>query len=150
MTQKETGTRLVAGLLFVLLLGAAMGSGGSIASFIDPPSLMITVGGGMLLTLIAHGRQGMSAMLRVSKEGGSKPQFEFAQTVASGAAKQFERVGWLGTGIGVIQMLQNLDDPRSIGPAMAIAILCPLYAHLISASIFHPIARDLEARSKLA
>ena len=149
MTQKETGTRLIAGLLFVLLIGAAMASGGSIASFIDPPSIMITVGGGMLLTLIAHGRQGIIGMRKVSKEGGSRAQFEFAQTVATGAAKQFERVGWLGTGIGIIQMLQALDDPKSIGPAMAVAILCPLYAHLISASIFHPMARELEARSKL-
>ena len=149
MTDKETGTRFVSALLFVLMLVAAMASNGSIASFFDIPSFIITVGGGTMLTIVAHGRRGLSGMRKVAKEGGSKAQFEFAQTVASGAAKQFERVGWLGTGIGIIQMLQNLDDPKSIGPAMAVAILCPLYAHLISAFVFHPMAKNLEARSKL-
>ena len=150
MTQKETGIRYAAALLFILMLGTAASLNSPIWSFFDIPSFMITVAGGTMLTIVAHGRRGLSAMWKVAKEGGSKAQFEFAQTVASGAATQFERAGWLGTGIGIIQMLQNIDDPKSIGPAMAVSILCPLYAHIISAFVFHPMARNLEARSKMA
>jgi len=150
MTQKETGTRLVAGILFFVMVLAAIMFGSPIQSFINPPSLLITVGGGALLTVFAHGFGGISDMRKISKDGGSRAQFEFAHTVAQGAAKQFERVGWLGTVIGLVQMLQNLDDPKSIGPAMAVALLCPFYGHLISASIFHPMAQRLDARAKLA
>jgi len=150
MTEQETGTRLLAGILFFVMVLAAIMFGSPIESFINPPSLLITVGGGALLTVMAHGFGGISGMRKISKEGGSRAQFEYAKTIAEGTAKQFERVGWLGTVIGLVQMLQNLDDPKSIGPAMAVALLCPFYGHLISASIFHPMARNLEARSKLA
>jgi flagellar motor component MotA len=150
MTEKETGTRLVAGILFFAMVLAAIMMGSPIEAFINAPSILITVGGGALLTVFAHGFGGIAAMRKISKEGGSRAQFEFAQTVAQGAAKQFERVGWLGTGIGVVQMLQQMDDPRSVGPAVAVALLCPFYAHLISASIFHPMAQRFDTRAKLA
>ena len=150
MIEQEKGTRLVAGLLFALLVLAAIALGSPLESFSNAPSLLITVGGGILLTLLAHGWKGVQELWRISREGGTRKQFEYAQAVAEGTAKQFERIGWIGTGIGFIQMLANLDDPAAIGPAVAVALLCPLYGHLISAAVFHPLARNVEARSKLA
>ena len=40
-------------------------------------------------------------------------------------------MGGIGTMIGVIIMLRNMDDPAAIGPGTAIAILTLLYGFVI-------------------
>lgn len=55
--------------------------------------------------------------------------------------------GMIGTLIGLIQMLANLNDPKSIGPAMALAILTTFYGSILSVVIFLPIANKLRTRT---
>ncbi|MBN2139396.1 MAG: MotA/TolQ/ExbB proton channel family protein [Desulfovibrionaceae bacterium] len=55
--------------------------------------------------------------------------------------------GMMGTLIGLVQMLSRLDDPKSIGPAMAVAILTTFYGSLMATIIFIPIAAKLRART---
>ncbi|MDR2892311.1 MAG: MotA/TolQ/ExbB proton channel family protein [Deltaproteobacteria bacterium] len=55
--------------------------------------------------------------------------------------------GMIGTLIGLVQMLRNMDDPSSIGPAMAVALLTTLYGSLLSNIVFLPLAKKLEERS---
>ena len=43
--------------------------------------------------------------------------------------------------IGFVQMLQSMADPNAIGPAMAVAMLCPLYSIILSAFGFAPLVR---------
>lgn len=57
-------------------------------------------------------------------------------------------MGMIGTLIGLVQMLRNLDDPASIGPAMAIALITTLYGAGISQLIAFPLAKKLKLRSK--
>lgn len=57
--------------------------------------------------------------------------------------------GMLGTLIGLIQMLTNLNDPNSVGPSMAVALLTTFYGMLLSTMIFNPIAGKLKARTLL-
>lgn len=57
-------------------------------------------------------------------------------------------LGMIGTLIGLVQMLQNMDDPSSIGPAMAIALLTTFYGSVIANIICLPLAGKLKARSK--
>jgi chemotaxis protein MotA len=47
----------------------------------------------------------------------------------------------------LVQMLQNMDDPKSIGPAMAIALLTTLYGALIANMFALPMADKLKART---
>ncbi len=49
--------------------------------------------------------------------------------------------GMIGTLIGLVNMLANMDDPKSIGPAMAVAILTTLYGAVIS-NLFATPLRD--------
>ena len=56
-------------------------------------------------------------------------------------------MGMIGTLIGLVQMLQNLDDPSSIGPAMAVAMLTTLYGSLIANLICIPLADKLKDRN---
>ena len=45
-------------------------------------------------------------------------------------------------------MLQTLDDPSAIGPAMAVALLTTFYGAVCAFVVFGPIAAKLEARTK--
>ena len=53
-------------------------------------------------------------------------------------------MGMVGTLIGLVLMLGNMSDPKSIGPAMAVALLTTLYGALIANVIFGPIVAKLE------
>jgi chemotaxis protein MotA len=55
--------------------------------------------------------------------------------------------GMIGTLIGLVQMLTQLDDPSAIGPAMAVALLTTLYGALMAYLVFNPLAGKLALRS---
>ncbi|MDY0132103.1 MAG: MotA/TolQ/ExbB proton channel family protein [Desulforegulaceae bacterium] len=55
--------------------------------------------------------------------------------------------GMLGTLIGLIQMLSQLANPETIGPAMAVALLTTFYGSLISTLLCLPIAGKLKSRT---
>lgn len=53
--------------------------------------------------------------------------------------------GMIGTLIGLINMLKLLDDPSSIGPNMAVALITTLYGSLLANWICIPISTKLKA-----
>ncbi len=55
-------------------------------------------------------------------------------------------MGMIGTLIGLVAMLANMDDPKSIGPAMAIALLTTLYGAMFANMIALPVADKLALR----
>ncbi len=56
-------------------------------------------------------------------------------------------MGMIGTLVGLVQMLANMDDPQSIGPAMAIALLTTLYGAILANMFAIPIADKLTLRA---
>lgn len=64
-------------------------------------------------------------------------------------------MGMIGTLIGLVQMLSNMDDPKAIGPAMAVALLTTLYGAMLATMVMLPISDKLilrqneEKRAKL-
>lgn len=55
-------------------------------------------------------------------------------------------MGMIGTLVGLVAMLSNMDDPKSIGPAMAVALLTTLYGAFLANVIALPIAHKLTLR----
>ena len=55
--------------------------------------------------------------------------------------------GMMGTVIGLIGMLRNLEDKSSLGPNMAVALVTTLYGSLIANWIMSPIATKLAAHN---
>jgi chemotaxis protein MotA len=55
-------------------------------------------------------------------------------------------MGMIGTLIGLVAMLSNMDDPKSIGPAMAVALLTTLYGSIVANMVAIPIADKLSLR----
>ncbi len=56
--------------------------------------------------------------------------------------------GMVGTLIGLVQMLANLDDPSTIGPKMAVAMITTFYGALLANLFFIPMSDKLKLRSE--
>ncbi len=80
------------------------------------------------------------AALRRRHERGQQI-FQFMESTAPA-------MGMIGTLIGLVQMLQTLDDPAAIGPSMAVALLTTMYGAILAFLIFGPVAAKLESRTK--
>jgi chemotaxis protein MotA len=57
-------------------------------------------------------------------------------------------LGLIGTLIGLVQMLQSMEDPSTIGPAMAVALLTTFYGAVLANLVFNPISGKLKNRSR--
>ena len=75
-----------------------------------------------------------------SIEGRHKAKIGFWQDLAAMGPAW----GMIGTLIGLINMLQNLSDPTTIGPNMAVALLTTLYGSLIANWLCNPTATKLK------
>lgn len=67
--------------------------------------------------------------------------------VLDGFGEATPAFGMIGTLIGLVIMLGNLNDPSAIGPAMAIALITTFYGSVMANLIFIPMAGKLKARS---
>lgn len=56
-------------------------------------------------------------------------------------------MGLIGTLVGLIQMLGRLEDPATVGPAMAVALITTLYGAILANLVFLPIAGKLRNRA---
>lgn len=56
--------------------------------------------------------------------------------------------GMIGTLVGLVNMLQNMSDPSSIGPAMSVALLTTLYGSMIANWICAPVASKLKVNNE--
>ncbi len=87
-------------------------------------------------------RETLTVELVSMKQRHSRGQklFKFAATTAPS-------MGMIGTLVGLVQMLQTLDDPASIGPSMAVALLTTMYGAILAFLVAGPIAEKLSRRS---
>lgn len=64
--------------------------------------------------------------------------------VLGGMAEYSPAFGMIGTVIGLILMLQNIQDPESLGAGLAVALLTTLYGTVFANMIFNPLAGKLD------
>lgn len=67
--------------------------------------------------------------------------------VVNALAAYAPALGMIGTVIGLVRMLKTLDDPSTIGPAMAIALITTFYGAVLANLVFIPLANKLKTRS---
>jgi len=73
---------------------------------------------------------------------------EEGQSIFKAIGSVAPAMGMIGTLIGLVQMMANMDDPKALGPAMAVALLTTLYGAVIANVFALPIADKLALRSK--
>ncbi|MBM7542999.1 flagellar motor protein MotP [Amphibacillus cookii] len=55
--------------------------------------------------------------------------------------------GMIGTLIGLVLMLNDLNDPTTLGPQMAVALLTTFYGSVLANLVFMPMAGKLETKT---
>lgn len=67
--------------------------------------------------------------------------FSFAQELAPG-------MGMIGTLVGLVLMMGNMNDPRAIGPGMAVALLTTFYGAVLANVILSPLVQKIVGHGK--
>lgn len=197
---------------FAIVISSIM-LGGSASTFINTPSLLVVLGGTVLVTMMKFslgqflGAAGIATkaflhkpmnpeelieeavdLAKVARQGGllaledreikddfmktglgllidghpadvvrAMLQKDLAQTIKRhgdgqdifvAIADVGPAMGMIGTLIGLVQMLSNMDDPKQIGPAMAVALLTTLYGAILANMFAGPVADKLGVRSR--
>ncbi len=68
-------------------------------------------------------------------------------SIARRASEVAPAMGLIGTLVGLVQMLADLENPDTIGPAMAVALLTTFYGAILGTVIMAPLAVKLEKNS---
>ncbi len=113
-----------------------------IASTEDPylaQALQMTVDG----VKTADIAQIMQKKMELTKKG-----LDTGSAVFSALGSYAPAFGMIGTLIGLVQMLANLDDPSTIGPKMAVAMITTFYGAVIANLFCIPMADKLDGRAE--
>jgi hypothetical protein len=105
-----------------------------IALFIDLPSLLFVGGGSLLFGLTHHSPEALflAHQAAFTSESLSNEEAQPHLGVLATLRGLYLGIGSLGVLIGFIKMLARLDDPHSVGPAMAVACLPLLYGVILA------------------
>ncbi len=100
------------------------------------------------LTLVIDGTPGAEAERLMRKElHAIAERHAKGASVLRRASDVAPAMGLIGTLVGLVQMLGNLEDPAAIGPAMAVALLTTFYGAVLGNMVLAPLAGKLERKS---
>lgn len=80
---------------------------------------------------------------------GIKDRHKVGQGIFNALGAYAPAFGMIGTLIGLVKMLGNLDDPSSIGPSMAVALITTFYGAVMGNLVYLPMAGKLKEISIL-
>jgi chemotaxis protein MotA len=84
----------------------------------------------------------MEKKMELTKKG-----LETGSDIFAAMAAYAPAFGMIGTLIGLVQMLANLDDPSTIGPKMAVAMITTFYGAIMANLFFIPMSDKLKGRT---
>ncbi len=67
-----------------------------------------------------------------------------AASILKRASEVAPAMGLIGTLVGLVQMLAELENPEAIGPAMAVALLTTFYGAILGTVVMSPLAAKIE------
>lgn len=132
------------GLLGILSLAVLTGS--PLIVFYDLPSILFTGVGGVAAWLATSGRGVNAVFTTLRAPQPSKSELATGLHTVRAGRRAFWLVGVLGTLIGAVQMLQSIDDPAAIGPALAVGLLTLVYAFLANIFLINPLEHRILAK----
>lgn len=101
---------------------------------------------GILLITDGYNKENLVADLK-SEVFFMKKRHAVGHAMMDMIADSVTSLGLLGTYVGLIPMLEHLEDPASLGPLMAIELVSSFYGAFISYVIFGPLANRLKMMS---
>lgn len=102
------------------------------------------------LTLIADGTDTTALRdILTTEQLTIEDHHRIGQRIFSEMGKFAPAFGMIGTLIGLVQMLATLDDPATIGPKMAVALLTTFYGAFLANMFFLPMVTKLDRRIRV-
>lgn len=102
---------------------------------------------GLQLVVDGMSEGGILNMLKI-EEVSTRKRHQTGWEIFAEMGKYAPAFGMVGTLIGLIQMLANLEDPSTIGPRMAVAMITTFYGSIMANLIFIPMSVKLKRRSQ--
>ena len=129
-----------------LLMGILLG--GELVLYVDYPSLVLTFGAGFGFCFAVHPPADVKAAFQAAMGTGeiSPASFQRHDPVLETLTNTIIAGAFLGTLIASVNMLTHLDDPKSVGPAFAVALLTLFYAGIAAGAILLPLRSRLKRR----
>lgn len=100
---------------------------------------------GIQLLVDGHDPDIVKALLNKEK-GLTTERHEYGSDIFKAIGDVGPGMGMIGTLVGLVQMLSNMSDPKSIGPAMAVALLTTLYGAMLATMFALPVSDKLDVR----
>ncbi len=116
-------------------------SAGNFSWFIDSTSIIwiaLTVMGGLWASFGPGPVYAAFESMLLNKPMDADQKRRFASVFRQGHQLSWGS-GLIGMFIGLIVMLQNMDDPAAIGPGMAVALLVAFYGAILAEFLFGPL-----------
>ena len=101
---------------------------------------------GIQLLVDGHDPDVVKTLLSIDKNKATE-RHTTGSSIFAALAETAPAMGMIGTLVGLVAMLANMDDPKAIGPAMAVALLTTLYGAVIANALCGPIADKLRLRA---
>ncbi len=100
---------------------------------------------GIQLLVDGHDPEIVKTLLNKEK-GLTTERHEYGSDIFKAIGDVGPGMGMIGTLVGLVQMLSNMSDPKSIGPAMAVALLTTLYGAMLATMFALPVSDKLDVR----
>jgi len=141
----------LSGFVFVALVCAGIVMGGQLSGFIDLPSLVIVIGGMSCATVGSFPIKIIGEAIGDALVQGATEEERVLRShhVLSKMGDFAVASGLMGTVIGLVNMLANLDDPTAIGPAMAVALLTMFYGVIIGEFFCRTLANSCLSQNNI-
>ena len=133
-------------ILMVVIALIALYSGVGLDPFVDIGSVLITAVVTLAALLMSYGSGLGTAIKTVFSSGASRDDVKLGIAVFTKGKSYALASGALGTLIGLVIMLKNLDDPSAIGPGLALSLLTIVYGLVIAYLILGPVVGSLQRR----
>ena len=150
INMKRAWSRLIGVGLLMGLAGWAMLSKGTFEMFLDPAAMAIVFGavlGGLWISFDPRLLADTFAKSLQSEKVTDPKKVALYAAVLSRAHQLAWGAGLVGTLIGMVLMLANMDDPDAIGPGMAVALLTLLYGAFLAEFIIGPLKSGMIEQS---
>lgn len=122
-------------LLLVVFLGPT-----SFGAFIDPSSMLLVILLVYFSLAIGFGFNAPFKMIKtLSSSANCIEDTIKAKYICKCGTLISVGIGFIGTFIGIIQMLQDLKDPHVMGVGLATALITPLYGLIMTVGFFVPL-----------
>ncbi len=103
---------------------------------------------GLRLAVDGFKRESLNSILKDEIKSAER-QGEISINVMYSMSSYAPAFGMIGTVIGMILMLQNIEDPQSLGAGLSIALITTLYGTILANMFFGPLAGKLEYLNEL-